>query len=66
MRRTLSGARRAAIGSTLLRSPGSNNPLPYDFNGSIRSACLRLPPGHQDMPQDVSAVGLAQMMYPRK
>src|SRR5580700_11403592 len=39
MRRTLSGASRAAIGSTLLRSPGSNSPLQYDFSGSIRSAC---------------------------
>src|SRR5580658_3335689 len=39
MRRTLSGANRAAIGSTLFRSPGSNSPLQYDFSGSIRSAC---------------------------
>ena len=27
MRRTLSGAKRAAIGSTLLRSPGNSRPL---------------------------------------
>src|ERR1700734_514469 len=39
MRRTLSGASRAAIGLTLLRSPGSNSHLQYDFSGSIRSAC---------------------------
>src|ERR1700734_56676 len=39
MRRTLSGASRAAIVSRLLRSPGSNSPLQYDFSGSIRSAC---------------------------
>src|ERR1700683_1822843 len=39
MRPTLSGASRAAIGATLLRSPGSNSPLQYDFSGSIRSAC---------------------------
>src|SRR5947209_11192635 len=39
MRRTLSGARRAAIGSTLFRSPGSNNPMQYIFNGVARSAC---------------------------
>src|SRR5262245_45975113 len=39
MRCTLLGANLAAIGSTLLRSPGSKRPLQYDFNGSIRSAC---------------------------
>ena len=39
MRRTLSGAKRAAIGSTLLRSPGSSNPAQYAFNGALRSAC---------------------------
>src|ERR1039457_4206708 len=39
IRCTLSGASLAAIGSTLLRSSGSNSPLQYDFNGSIRSAC---------------------------
>src|SRR5215472_9180838 len=39
IRCTLLGANLAAIGSTLLRSPGSKRPLQYDFNGSIRSAC---------------------------
>ena len=28
----------AAIGSTLLRSPGSNSPAQYSLNGSTRSA----------------------------
>jgi hypothetical protein len=35
----LSGASRAAIGSTLFLSPGNSNPAQYAFNGAIRSAC---------------------------
>src|SRR5579863_8962976 len=34
-----SGSRRAAIGSILLRSPGSSNPLQYSFKGACRSWC---------------------------
>src|SRR5579863_6977768 len=34
-----SGSRRAAIGSILLRSPGSSNPLQYSFKGACRSLC---------------------------
>jgi hypothetical protein len=37
MRRTLSGARRAAMGSTDLRSPGSSSPVQY----KVRGTCVR-------------------------
>jgi hypothetical protein len=34
-----SGRKRAAIGSTLLRSPGNSKPVQYERNGPTRSAC---------------------------
>src|SRR5258708_39325254 len=39
MRCTSSGANRAAMGSTLLRSPGSSRPVQYDLSGTARSRC---------------------------
>jgi len=33
----LVGAMRAAIGSTLFRSPGSNSPVQYEASGPCRS-----------------------------
>src|SRR5436309_14531275 len=47
----LTTQRRAAIGSTLLRSPGSSNPAQYIFNGIARSACPAAWPGHSYMPR---------------
>ena len=35
------GSTRAAIGSTLLRSPGRMSPVQYERNGVRRSACPR-------------------------
>src|ERR1700747_326892 len=39
MRCTSSGANRAAMGSMLLRSPGSSKPVQYDSSGTARSRC---------------------------
>ncbi len=39
IRRTLFGARRAAIDSTDLRSPGQQQPVQYNCNGTARSTC---------------------------
>src|SRR5205823_11793202 len=36
---TFSRSKRAAIGSILLRSPGSSNPLQYISKGACRSSC---------------------------